>query len=86
MLGGFEVDMTGPCFEAASSVRGLIVESDAAFPCVLKGDMTRTVVCVMPTVFQVGPSTVSIFVDGQQWNYTGNFTFGEFSSSLDELV
>ena len=78
MLGGYEVEMTGPCFDAASVVKGLIVETDTRFPCVEKSGSTRTVVCVMPTLFRVGPVTVSIIVDGQRWNYTGDFTLGEF--------
>ena len=78
MLGGYEVDITGPCFEAASSVDVLIVETSTTFPCAKKSGSTRSVVCVMPTMFQVGPVTVSIVVDGRQWNYTGVFTLGEF--------
>lgn len=84
MLGGYDVAITGPCFEAAtlpsssdagSSVQGFIEETNTTFPCTGgTGTGLRTVQCVMPTVFAVGPVTVSVIVNGQKLNYTGEFT------------
>ncbi|KAK7474057.1 hypothetical protein BaRGS_00034663 [Batillaria attramentaria] len=75
MLGGYEVNITGPCFEASSSVRGYIKEANTTFSCSGgTSDGLRTVQCVMPTVFMVGPVTVTVFVDDREMNYTGEFT------------
>ncbi|XP_070175802.1 sushi domain-containing protein 2-like [Littorina saxatilis] len=76
MMGGYEVNITGPCFDSARSVQGLIVETNTTFACTQENAVgARTVTCVMPTMFRVGPVTMSVVVDGQQWNYTGDFTF-----------
>lgn len=76
MLGGYEVNISGPCFESTSRVQGLIIETNTTFTCVKSVEVgSRTVHCVMPTVFAVGQRNVTILVDGNRWNYTGAFTF-----------
>jgi hypothetical protein len=78
MLGGYEVSISGPCFEPTSVVQGVVVETGVSFACVLNaGAGSRVVRCVMPTVWAVGVKTVTVLMDGTPVNYTGNFTFGE---------
>lgn len=76
MLGGYEVSITGPCFNTTSEVTGLLVESNSTLPCVIESE--AKVRCIMPTdVFLVGQMTVALVVDQRLWNYSGTFTLGE---------
>ncbi|XP_025111782.1 sushi domain-containing protein 2-like isoform X2 [Pomacea canaliculata] len=73
MLGGYEVSITGPCFNTTSEVTGLLVESNSTLPCVIESE--AKVRCIMPTdVFLVGQVTVALVVDQRLWNYSGTFT------------
>ena len=84
MLGGYDIALTGPCLDNATSVQGMIIDSDLLFPCAVEhgGADRRTAHCIMPTVFTVGQVDVAVVINGVPWAQTGIFTVGQYCCVL----
>ncbi|XP_041370957.1 sushi domain-containing protein 2-like [Gigantopelta aegis] len=73
MLGGEEIQISGPCFSDSDTPVAKFDDLNVTFPCTVDS-RTGSAVCVTPTVFRTGSLRLSISVANSHWNFTGHFT------------
>ena len=75
MLGGEEIQISGPCFSDTDTPVAKFDELNVTFPCTVNSK-TDSAVCVTPTVFRAGSLKLSISAGNTDWNFTGHYTTG----------
>lgn len=75
MLGGDELQVTGPCLTEGQKVKARIRELELEFQCVVTSDLKA--VCVTPSLFKTGELTFELDSTGMGWNYSANLTSGK---------
>lgn len=84
MLGGDEIQITGPCFQLDSNVTARIVQTNSTFQCVVINYVSAK--CVLPPIFQTGEMTLELNPYGISWNYSTDIQIDNVASMAPKVV